>query len=209
MNEMQVFKSERYKDMPIEKQLQYIGTIALMLGVAMDWADDDYPNTAFEIAGEALDMAVAVECDLLYGLVDAVKCAAVSKGMKDEAYYNYLFDKYAQKIIANCVVIRKKCTTQNRPDSWVRVNGEEIPVEIKLNSFDKKALRQLERYMFAFGANKGIAVGDNLSVKLPRNIEFIPLSDLDRFENNEENDKEEAIMQREEFLKIMKSCAKD
>ena len=50
---------------------------------------------------------------------------------------------------------------------------------MKLNGFDGKALKQLERYMKVYKCEKGIAVGRTLNVKLPQNIEFVFLSELE------------------------------
>lgn len=204
MNDMQVFKNERFKHMPLEIQLQYIGAIALMLGVSMDWAEENYSDTAFEIANEALDFAVAVECEWLYSLVHAVKWYATSRSMKDEAYFNLLFNLHADKIIPGGLVIRKSPTAHDRPDSWIRLNGEDIPVEIKIHCFNDKALKQLTRYMTVFKANRGIAVGKSLSVELSSNISFIGLDELEKFDTSHLFDEETARKSREDFISLLK-----
>jgi hypothetical protein len=61
------------------------------------------------------------------------------------------------------------------PDSFVKLGDEVIPVEVKLDAFDNKALRQLMRYMKAYDAQRGLAVAGRLTVELPTNISFIEL----------------------------------
>ena len=61
------------------------------------------------------------------------------------------------------------------PDGWVIRNDEYWPVEIKRETFDKRALAQLNRYIEEFSAPGGIAIADTLTVDLPPNIEFICL----------------------------------
>ena len=59
------------------------------------------------------------------------------------------------------------------------MNGEDVPVEIKLHAFENKALFQLQRYMDFYNASMGIAVGNFLCVDLPENIIFIPTNKIE------------------------------
>ena len=47
----------------------------------------------------------------------------------------------------------------NVPDGWIEIDGEVMPVGIKLGPFNQAASRQLRRYFFAYSATRGVAVG--------------------------------------------------
>lgn len=85
----------------------------------------------------------------------------------------------ARKYFPEYKLIRKKNNSKHIPDAWVEQDGEEIPVEMKLNDFDAKALKQLRRYINVYKKNKGIAIGRKLTVELPSDIRFISLEELE------------------------------
>lgn len=91
-----------------------------------------------------------------------------------ELYYQGLFKKNVDKCISNARIITKKVIDKNYPDAWVAIGEEELPVEMKRDKFNEKALRQLQRYMKVYQTNRGIAVAPKLSVSLPDNIIFVP-----------------------------------
>lgn len=99
---------------------------------------------------------------------------------KDEYYYQKLFNDKCEIILDGVKLIKKKSIYGHYPDAWVKIGVEEIPVEVKLNDFDKKALKQLERYINVYNKKKGIAVGRKLSVELPHNIAFVSLDELEQ-----------------------------
>lgn len=101
---------------------------------------------------------------------------------RDEFYYQHLFQNFADKL--GYKIVSHKNNKKDIPDAWVEKDGEIIPVEVKLNSFDNHSLKQLNRYIKVYNCNKGIAIGRNLSVTLPDNIEFISLSDIERLKDN-------------------------
>lgn len=72
-----------------------------------------------------------------------------------------------------------KMDQRHRPDTWVLMDEENVPVEIKLGNFDHKALRQLRRYMAFYGSPKGIAVGAQLTTCLPNSITFISIDEIE------------------------------
>jgi hypothetical protein len=69
-------------------------------------------------------------------------------------------------------------SNRNRPDIWFLLNGEMVPCEVKKNSFDKKAVEQLRRYMNYYGCQKGIAIASVLKHPLDEGMVFISLSDI-------------------------------
>lgn len=64
------------------------------------------------------------------------------------------------------------------PDFWMRKDENFIPVEIKLNNFTTKSLKQLLRYMDFYDCERGIAVAEKLTCTLPENIKFISFKEL-------------------------------
>lgn len=117
----------------------------------------------------------------LYG---AVAMSIVNRFKRNEFYYQELFKKHYPKIF-NGKIIKRNNDGKNIPDVWVKENGKEIPVEVKLCKFDKKALMQLQRYMEAYKCDKGYAVARELSVDLPSNIRFLPFEILEILENTD------------------------
>lgn len=92
---------------------------------------------------------------------------------EDEAFVHQLFRN------AYRTVHQPKKDAHNQPDAWLKSSkGDFIPVEMKKNKFDKKALKQLERYIKAFDCKEGIAVGSTLDTELPDYIKFISISQL-------------------------------
>lgn len=77
------------------------------------------------------------------------------------------------EFLPSAKAISKNSNSKHRPDLWLAIDGEEVPVEMKLNAFDSKALRQLQRYMNFYNCKKGIAVAKELDCKIPDNITFL------------------------------------
>lgn len=79
----------------------------------------------------------------------------------------------------------KKNNPKHIPDAWVTFEGYEIPVEVKYGKFDKKALKQLERYMKVYKCKMGIAIGNVLEVNIPKNIKFVSIPEIKEVVANE------------------------
>lgn len=107
------------------------------------------------------------------------------KSSRTELYYQSVFKSHIKEILGDDYeLIKKTSDNKNIPDAWVCYNNKMIPVEMKIGNFDDKALKQLFRYMNKYNANDGIAIGDKLTVELPNNIRFIPISivkNLDKY----------------------------
>ena len=80
-------------------------------------------------------------------------------------------------------IVDIKSDGRNIPDAWVSNGTENIPVEMKKGTFNKKALSQLQRYLSKYKCNKGIAIGRDLSVEIPDNIQFIDISEVKKFDS--------------------------
>ena len=99
--------------------------------------------------------------------------------IETEASLYTRFEEKAPEILGgDAKIVRVKVKPKHRPDSWVRMNGNNIPVEIKLGKFDAKALKQLQRYMSVYESSLGIAVGERATVDLPENVIFISTKEL-------------------------------
>ena len=106
-----------------------------------------------------------------------VKHIALEKRETEIYIHNLFTEKYNK--LGNGKIIRKKNNPKFIPDAWVRINGEDVPVEIKRDIFNKSALNQLLGYMEFYTAKREIPVAKKLSVELPDEIEFIPISRLE------------------------------
>lgn len=62
------------------------------------------------------------------------------------------------------------------PDGFVRYRGCLMPVEVKPEIFNGRALSQLMGYMRIYGAKGGIAVAPRLSAELPPEVFFAPVA---------------------------------
>jgi hypothetical protein len=127
-------------------------------------------HNAQAYANELLDDMIF---NVLYGAA-RMHCAWITQ-MRD---YEYSIHSYFKNNIKDILgdtysLLNKKSNGKDIPDAWVGTDNTTIPVEIKRGDFDKKALRQLLRYLKSYNCNSGIAVGRSLMVKLPSNIKFL------------------------------------
>ena len=98
---------------------------------------------------------------------------------KDEFYYQDLFKKHYKSFLPLTELVERKNNPKHIPDAWLKENDEYIPVEVKLEKFGAKALKQLNRYMEFYDCKNGVAVGNELTVELPDNIQFVNNKDLE------------------------------
>lgn len=93
-----------------------------------------------------------------------------------------MFKENVEKILGSeyHLLKEKKNNPRHIPDAWVTFEDQEIPVEVKYNTFDKKALKQLQRYMKVYKSKTGIAIGRTLGTYLPDNIRFVSISDMNK-----------------------------
>lgn len=141
---------------------------------------------AWEFMGKAISLYGASESDKFLDLYQAVAVylSYVSTEKSLEFYYQHLFDKYANLIIKDCKVIKKPYAGNLMPDSWIEIDGEFMPVEVKRRMFDKKALEQLEGYMNYYKTVRGVAVAKELRVDLPENILFVSINELEKVDRH-------------------------
>ena len=108
----------------------------------------------------------------LYGAVRMHIAWKESVGNTEAARESYFKNNVAVIVGEGAKIAPAVASQKHRPDGWVVLNGNLMPVEIKKGNFDAKALRQLTRYMDYYKTSNGIAIGRNLTVELPDNIQF-------------------------------------
>ena len=138
----------------------------------------DNEKNAWEIMKAASILFHPLNDSYFNQLYCATAFKLILKYDKNEFYYQNMFKKNYSKIRKG-KVIHKKSNGLDIPDSWVDKNGEIIPVEVKIEKFNGKALKQLLRYMETYNCKNGIAVAKELTIGLPKEIEFISIKELE------------------------------
>src|SRR5699024_9604638 len=98
---------------------------------------------------------------------------------KNEFFYQDLFKEHYKSFLPLTELVERKNDRNHIPDAWLKENDEYIPVEVKLEKYGAKALKQLNRYMEFYDCKNGVAVGNELTVELPDNIQFVNNKDLE------------------------------
>lgn len=150
-----------------------------LLAAAVTLANRD-EKAAWEIMNLASKL-FHVQDDVTFNTLYRAAALEITRSTtKNEGDIHALFNKHVVKLLGEkAEIIKKHHHQKHQPDSWVRINGEDVPVEMKLGVFDKKALAQLQRYMRHYGSLNGIAVGRSLKATLPDNITFISIDRLE------------------------------
>lgn len=184
MNELKIFENNEFGEIRTvtegERTDYFVNGVMIdrfkLLAMACEAENEDEAWELMHIASILFHSQDDKTFNSLYG---AVAMEITRSFIQNEFYYHGVFKKNYSKI-RDGKVIKNKSDGKNIPDAWVERSGYIIPVEIKLNKFDENALQQLERYMKTYGSKKGIACARELSVKLPKNIEFISFSELEK-----------------------------
>ena len=116
----------------------------------------------------------------LLELKEAVRFSAMYEKRQNMKSINEftLHDKFwknLDSLLPGAIRIDAKSRNGHIPDGFIELNNQSYVVEVKLEKFDAKALKQLCRYMREYSA-KGIAVARHQACKLPSDIIFIQLS---------------------------------
>ena len=188
MNELQIFKNPEFGQVKIVKkdgQVQYLiiggGKVdrfrLLALADRIGMEDEKAAWQIMNLASILFHPQDDMTFNELYGAV-AIDITRMNQKTESDLYPK--FAKNVRKILGeNAELIKRENVQKHQPDSWVQMNGQDIPVEIKLHSFDRKALKQLQRYMNFYNCQVGIAVGESLNVNLPNNIIFVRTGELE------------------------------
>lgn len=173
-NHYKVFKSPRGNNVILNVKNNYILDRYSVLEL-MSTCNDirtlfNLDNMLGEIDSSSDKKFIALRCLVFRGRLEELQ--------KNEFYYQELFKENAERLGFGKVVSRKSIG-KNFPDAWIDKSGELIPVEVKLQSFNVTALKQLMRYMNVYNSAHGYAVAKNLTVDLPDSITFIPFFAFD------------------------------
>ena len=183
MNELQIFENEERSEIQIVtkdgKKEYFVDGVKIdrFKLLAMACKEENKKN-AWELMRIASIMFHPQDDKVFNCLYGAVAMDIARNFTKNEFYYHTIFKKNYSKI-RDGKVVKNETDGHNIPDAWVERNGHIIPVEIKLGKFGRKALQQLNRYMKVYRSTKGIAVARELSIKLPKNVEFVSFSELE------------------------------
>lgn len=184
MNEMNDFNKEIHKSIPEKEELQRLGIGCYMLYEALlEEKEEDswvWLNKSSEVLWHS---------KIFNSIRNCVAKEIARRNSKNEYYYQRLFDRVANRLLKGANPIHLKTNGKDIPDSFIDLNGETLPIEVKIGDFDKKAKQQLERYINNYNCERGIAVGRNLTVDLPENITFFSLKELEYELNTLEKDK--------------------
>lgn len=93
---------------------------------------------------------------------------------KETDIHDWFKAHYKEHLGNDYEIIKRKNNPKHIPDFWLLKEDAYTPVEIKLNSFDSRHLKQLQRYMDFYKCQNGIAVAASLNCELPANVMFIP-----------------------------------
>ena len=183
MNNLKIFESKEFgsiRTVTIDGQTEYLvnGTVLDRFKLLALAVDAETEEEAWEILHVASILFHPLDDPYFNSLYRASAMEVVQSHCKNEFTYQDMFKRNYSKI-GKGKVVNLKTDGHNIPDAWIRRGDYILPVEVKLNGFDGKALKQLERYMKVYKCEKGIAVGRTLNVKLPQNIEFVFLSELE------------------------------
>lgn len=167
---------------PLDKQFQIIGMVSYLLASITDNMDRNgnikkihqvMRNFSY-VRGHIMDL---LEAD--FTLQEAMF-------RENEFTIQALFNSYADCVIPGAKVVKKKNDRHNVPDSWIELDGEEIPVEVKYGNFNKRAMDQLNRYVNAYSCKRGVAVGRALTTEFPEGYIFVSIEELETAQKENE-----------------------
>lgn len=173
-----IFYNESMGEIDLETQFQILGMGAYILSLIVREDDDNSREKLFSLAA---DLFAGSECVYFWNLYDAIRIYdAWEKNIDRDNEYSLqsAFKKCADKVIEGSKVIKGPYDRHNIPDAWLEINGEKIPVEVKLSEFNQKAADQLNRYVSTFGSKYGVAVARELTCELPANYIFVSSAEV-------------------------------
>lgn len=173
-----------------DEQLALYGTLCVILSNAVEAAHKKNYDLAERLLNLAESNAGRMKCDKFFFLVGAVRIDISWRRNLElsEFFFQEMFKKNVSRLIAGTTIVSGKIDKHNKPDAWVDLNGELIPVEVKNEAFDKNAMKQINRYISFFGCKRGIAIGTKLSVELPHNVLFFSTDQVLKADEEGENE---------------------
>lgn len=189
----------------IVQQFALFGTASFLLAMSLEAADKESARELFKFAdflGCSFSDSPVFDSDAYSTLSYAVGGDVLSKFHRDEFYYQELFKEFASVVVPDCEVITRAQTRYDKPDAWISVNGDDVPVEVKLGEFDKKAMKQLERYMSVYECEYGVAVGKTTDIEpWPDNVFWVSTATLDELEKQTHEYKKRILERNERTIR--------
>lgn len=175
---------------PLDKQFQIIGMGAYLLASITDNTDHNGNIKKIHHVMRNFTGVRGHIMDLLE--VDFTLQEAMFRSIfrENEFTIQTMFNSYAGRVIPGAKVVKRKNEHHNMPDSWIEIDGEEIPVEVKYGNFNERAMDQLNRYVRAYSCKRGVAVGRALKTELPEGYIFVSIDELRAAQAETENDDE-------------------
>lgn len=200
MNQLKVV---RMNSVPEFKEINGIYTVSTLLIqnlLKIDLSDYEIISKEYINGFQLIDFAVHVSfshSELMSELTDLVNLSKILASDLSENYFlahaatetiirnwhdslpteqdvnKWFVENYKSLIGEEFVIIKRKNDKSHIPDAWMVKESNYYPVEMKLHSFDKKALKQLHRYMENYDCSFGVAVGSNKECEIPENIIFV------------------------------------
>jgi hypothetical protein len=102
-------------------------------------------------------------------------------GQQREIYLYAIFRTHLSTLIPGALILDRPGQIREglRPDFLIQIHDDVCPVEIKADTFNQAAVRQLRGYITAYDAPRGYAVAPKLTGRLDANMLFVPLRELD------------------------------
>lgn len=176
LEDIKIFQHEIFKNVPVKEQLQHLGAAAYIMATALKCKNK-------KDAKELLHLVDGIyspwNSDIYEELFSSVYCEVLEKFKRDEYYYMQLLRDSLED--AKLIEIQ----TGEKTKMCVTYNGILTPVELTMNNFNSNAKKRLVRFMNDCDCKKGIAIGRKLKVKLPSNIMFMSLDELEVLNNEQ------------------------
>lgn len=151
--------------------------------IPMDKRTNILVGQALNIASTDLDKALRLVNEAFFGLgnVEWIKHCVKETVIRwwelaqprEQDVYDWFKDNFKSYFSEDAKIIKRKNDPNHKPDFWVFSFGEIMPTECKLRDFDKKALKQLQRYMEFYHCAHGVAVASDFTCEVPKNIKKI------------------------------------
>ena len=140
---------------------------------ALDMIQDLLPSTLPD-PGLAYLRTAVMEMAIRHHLADLRKKSAFTEFDVHRHFWANL-DRY----IPGATRVKHKFNPDHIPDGWIELNGVAMPVEIKRDTFNAAAARQLARYMTEYSAPRGVAVAREISCERDPRVIYVQCDAFD------------------------------
>lgn len=156
-----------------------------MLALFINIDSDFMASKTYRDFNKLIDLTHSIQFSIIKSFYKKLK----TKPIISEKHLQDYFFKNLNTFLPDAKQLHLLTCNDYKPDGLVLLNGQKIPVEVKLSVFNEKARWQLLRYMDYTNAQQGVAVARNYTAKPDDRIIFVG---IDTHEN--------------EILKNLKKC---